>query len=71
MPQASAQPLPLTPIIVDATTQSTIYGSPGNDPFLTGTAGDDFIDGIGGSDTIHGLGGNDTIHGDSGGGNHI
>src|SRR5262249_9952451 len=67
---ANTEPLPLTPVVADATAQSVIYGTAGND-LLFGTAGDDTIYGVGGSDLIYGLDGNDTIFGGGGGANVI
>src|SRR6266566_2145488 len=56
-------PLPLTPTVGDATTQSVIIGTGGND-LLFGTDGDDTIyGGGGGSNVIRGGAGNDEIHG--------
>jgi Ca2+-binding RTX toxin-like protein len=41
----------------------TIFGTPGDDPALNGTAGNDIICADKGNDTVNGMGGNDVLYG--------
>jgi Ca2+-binding RTX toxin-like protein len=62
---ATDVPLPLTPTVRDATTQSIIFGTSGND-VLIGTEGDDTIDGLGGDDRLDGGVYDDRLYGGDG-----